>query len=193
MKLKNDTDFNGRDLRGLLLSCARYYGVKLGNGKAITFSPRKSTNRLSWAAGGPGHHHFTLKLCSTKRMIDALDSVTKLAAVANGGYAQIGEKDFLQLCHIVTWIVTRNNEYFASAPPWAEDRVVRFKVPKPKVKAVGADYHQEQIDKLDKQITDWTKTKLKKAEQHLARIQRGIKQRKKDLKYHTRQRDKKSS
>lgn len=193
VKLKNETEFNGRDLRGLLLSCARYYEVKLGNGTVVTFAPRKAGNRLSWASRNTRNLTFTLKLCPTKRLIGALDSVSKLAAVSNGGWAQVGQGDFLQLCGIVDWIVSGSNEWPDETPSWAEGRVVRFKVPKVKVKAVGAAYHQEQIDKLNKQIEDWTKNKLKKAEQHLARIQRGIKQRKKDLKYHTKQRDKKQA
>lgn len=188
MKLKNPTDFNGRDLRGLLLSCARYYEVKLGDGVVEIYHPREGVSRLSRARGG--HKRFVLRLCPSERYLRALSVVDKLAAVENGGWAAVPAVDFLQLCSSVDWIVS-GNIWVEELPPWAEDRQLRFKVPPPKVKATGADYHQEKIAKLEAQIERW-QANQKVAEQNVARIKRGIAKRKKDLKCHTKQRDKKA-
>ena len=65
-------------------------------------------------------------------------------------------------------------------------------MPKPKVKLVGADYHQGEMDKLEDQVVSWEEN-LHKAKLNVARLERGIKERQKELKRHTKERDKKAA
>lgn len=193
MRIKNTSDYNGTDIRGLILACANYYEIDMGKGEAVTFKPKEATHRLAWASRRAWNNSFTLQLCPAQYFIDKLSVVDKLAALSNKGWAAVPNNHFVQLCHIVEWCVRGEDACrVTEVPSWAKGRQLRFKVPKAKVKAVGADYHQEKINKLDGQIATW-KENLRKAKQNVARLERGIKAREKDRRYHTKQRDKKAA
>lgn len=187
MKLTNTTEYNGRDLRGLLLSCARFYEVTLGVGRVTI---KRALKQPSTAHGS--HRDFVIEMCSPTRFLKSLSAVERLAAVEEGGWADVPAGAFLHLVSVVDWVVSHSDEWYKTTPTWAEGYRLRFKVPKPKVRPTGAAYHRLEMTKLEKQIETW-KANREKAEQNLARIQRGIKAREKKLKYHAQQRDKKAA
>ena len=192
MKLKNDTTYNGTDIRGLITACARYYEIKMGNGHVFTFLPKHASHRLAWASRASDSNSFDLKLCPPKHFIDKLSIVDKLAAVTTGGWAAAPVDNFNQLCRIIEWIVRGADHCRNGEMTWAKGRQLRYKVPKVKFKVVGADYHQAKVDKLDKQIKGY-EDRLRKAKIAVTRLQHGLKIRQKDRRRHVKARDRKAS
>jgi hypothetical protein len=180
--LKNETPYNMRDLRGLLHACVKEWGKgePLIRIKVRIFHPR--IPRVS-ACERDESGNYILKLRAPKKL--AVSAVEKLAAVSADRWCNIPAADMIDLCDSVAWIAN-GRRCSLKLPPWAHGKPFRFKLPPPKKpRAKGADYHQEQIDRVEVLLDKWL-TKAKRAQNKVVNL-------KKELLYHTKQRDKKAA
>ena len=139
MKLVNKTGYNGRDLRGLLLACARFFDTPIGDGTVEHCNQRSgqpfaSGQRFVSARADTVHRiNYVFLMQPALDVVERMDVVGKLAAV-NDGVAALPASEFLQLCSVVEWVVIGSHECHTATPSWAEGRSVRFKVPPPKAR-----------------------------------------------------------
>lgn len=177
MKLTNETRYDGRDIRGLLLACARYYEHTLsGTVRVEYYKPRKNHRRFASASGR------TIRLAHPDRFEH--DAVTQLAGIEGNGLP-IPERALLGLCWIIEWIVTGEGNWPSSEPSerpsWARGRRVRIKpAPKKPAKPTGAVYQEDKIAKAEARLTVW-RTRLAEDEGRVRRAATAIKKLKREL------------
>lgn len=172
MKVKNETRYDGRDIRGLFCACARWCKADISKltVKVVYYAPREN---LVTARGR------TLKIIRPERL--ALGAVDQLGGIAGGG-AAVPRQVFLDLCSLVEWYVWDGGKrafsgWHKKVPGWAEGRRVRIKplLQKPE-KLTGVSYQEAEIAKAEIRIAAWEK-KRHRAEGAAKKLKREIRER----------------
>jgi len=164
VKLKNETRYNGRDIRGLLLACARERGITLGN---RTITVVHAPLRRQAAAGVRN----TLKLMRPERLHDnAIDALAGVSA----DEPTMPPGAFLDVCSIIAWFVYGSQTWFDELPDWAVGRSVRFKRQEPKQeRPTGIEYHQKKLAAEQAKLAEW-EAKLEHAERFAQRWRKKV-------------------
>ena len=171
MKIKNETRYDGRDLRGLFCACAHYYQTDI-SGLVVTvvyYAPREN---LATARGRQ------LKIIRPERL--ELGAVAQLAAIAGGG--AVPQDLFLAICSLVNWYVWDGGKrtfsgWYTKVPKWAEGRCVRVKpLPGKPERLTGVAYQEAEIEKAEAKLAEWGR-KHKRAEAAIKKIKREIRER----------------
>ena len=168
LTIKNGTCYDGRDIRGLFLACARWAGVTFNRTITVVISPMR--NQMAQARGN------TLKLVRPGRLhSNAVDALASVSADA----PEMPREAFLDLCSVVAWYMQGSpTKWYKDVPEWAVGRRVRFKRPPEKEeRPVGLDYHEAKLVAEQAKLDEWEE-KLAHAERFANRWRKKVRTRK---------------
>lgn len=182
MRLTNESRWDSKDVRSLLLACAREEGASL-RGKLVKVKTFRG--RTKAAVGGASSRGFTLKIGVSEKFGD--DVVSALAKAGDYPRGTLTEKQLASVCAAIEWGIkfsclgsnVRSPDW-ETPRAWAAGRVLRPKIEPKKDRLVGNDLQKMRIAKAQKKVTFWCR-RLKLAQTKIKKYTREIKRRTKAL------------